>query len=120
MRIKYVGDGNVCHKDLTVGREYEADIDGSVPNGWLKITSDDAGDRHDVQQHHCTVLDDRPAPADPQFDDSIPLPGGGSRHDDGIDWSQHLATEAKEESPTPEGPESTSDLRKYRFKPELY
>ena len=128
MRIKYIGR---CGNDLTTGAHYEAVETGASAN-LLTILADDAGEEHTVLKHDCHLLGDVdwdnddssiadvPAPCD-ALDAVVRVLG----EDYCADFADEFVPDPRDPNhhdaaPTPEGPESTSDLRQYRFKPELY
>ena len=110
MRIKYIGESL---NDLTTDTYYDAE---EANHAYLLILADDAGDEHTVPKRVCVVLDDRAAPADPRWaddDDSIadvPAPCA----------TTGIEVIVRDVVPEPEGPESTADLRQYRYTPDTY
>ena len=111
MRIKYIGESR---NDLTTDTYYDAE---EANHAYLTILADDAGDEHTVPKSRCVVMPDH----DPRWaddDDSIadvPAPCGN------ITASEAVARTAPcTASDIPEGPESTADLRKYRYTPDTY
>lgn len=136
-KVEYLGesDGSTA-KDLTIGNTYE--LDGSfvsVTGKFVKIYRDDVGDPHDVYAHTVrTKLDDRPLTNKPVFGaqynkDPVPV---APMPDIDDDWEEDEANDAfasgtdlskyhvPDVEPVPDGPKSTDDLRKYRFKPDIF